>query len=103
VLPPLIDLGRAPEFRPYEERLAETSPAWPIGIVGQSQHAVGEPPDGDFLSGLASLTGRLDVYDPGRVRYLLGSSPLVRFFERRPAGLETFLARLACFVHRTET
>jgi hypothetical protein len=103
VLPPLIDLERAGEFASYEERLGTLSPAWPIGIVGQNPQFVCEPPDGEFISGLASITGRLDVYDPGRIRYVLGASPMVRFFPRRPAGLEPFLARLACFVHRTET
>ena len=103
VLPPLIEVGRAREFPPYEERLAEMSPLWPIGIVGQNQQSVCEPSDGDFVTELASATGRLHVYDPGRMRYLLGGSPMVRFFERRPAGLEAFLTRLACFVHRTET
>ena len=81
----------------------EMSPVWPIGIVGQNQQSVREPFDGDFINDLASITGRLHVYDPGRLRYLLGGSPGARFFERRPEGLEPFLARLACYVHRTET
>jgi hypothetical protein len=107
VLPPLLDLGRIaelfPELLSYEERLMEMSPAWPIGIVGQNQQFVCEPFDGDFINDLASITGRLHVYDPGRIRYLLGSSPSARFFERRPEGFEPFLTRLACFVHRTQT
>ena len=106
VLPPLIDLGRTEKFPPgllpYEERLATMSPVWPIGIVGQDPQFVCEPSDADFISDLASITGRLHVYDPGRLRYLLGGSRAVRFFERRPAGLEPFLTRLACFVHRSE-
>jgi glycosyltransferase involved in cell wall biosynthesis len=105
VLPPPIDPGRTEEFphEPYEARLAHVSPAWPIGIVGQNPRFVREPPDADFVNGLASITSRLHIFDPGRIRYLLGGSPSARFFERRPAGFEPFLAQLACFVHRAET
>lgn len=107
VLPPPLDLAApgtvlAPEPDAYEDRMMERSPVWPIGIVGQNQQSVCEPPDGDFVKNLASITGRLHIYDPGRFRYLLGGSPAVRFFERRPGGPETFLAQLGCFVHRTE-
>lgn len=106
VLPPPLDLGIGelpPELLPYEERLMEMSPVWPIGIVGQNQQSVCEPFDGDFINDLASITGRLHVYDPGRIRYLLGGSPVARFFARRAGGFEPFLAGLACFVHRTPT
>jgi hypothetical protein len=68
VLPPLFDLGRIaefpPELLPYEERLMEMSPVWPIGIVGQNQQFVGEPFDVDFINDMASIKGRLHVYDP---------------------------------------
>jgi len=103
VLPPLIDLGLAGELPAYEERLAEMSPAWPLGIVGQNQQSVCEPSDGDFINGLASIASRLHVYDPGRIRYSLGGSPKVRFFEKRPSGYDLFLTHLACFVHRAQT
>lgn len=106
VLPPPLDLAPAADFPPvlvpYEERLMEMSPVWPIGIVGQNQQFVCEPPDVDFVKALTSITGRLHVYDPGRCRYLLGGNPLARFFQRRPGGLESFLGQLGCFIHRVD-
>ena len=80
----------------------ETPPAWPVGIIGQNQQFLGEPPDADFVKSMARIAGRLHIYDPGRFRYVLGDSPITRFFERRPGGLEPFLAQLGCFVHRTQ-
>jgi hypothetical protein len=78
------------------------SPAWPIGIVGQNPQFVCEPPDGDFISGLASITG-VSTSTIRAHSLRAGRSPMVRFSRGRPGGLEPFLARLACFVHRTET
>jgi len=105
VLPPPLDFERiaklSSELPPYDERLMEMSPVWPIGIVGQNQQFVCEPTDSDLIFNLASITGRLHVYDPGRLRYLLGGSASARFFARREGALERFLGGLACFVERT--
>ncbi len=76
--------------------------AWTVGIVGQNPQVVGEPPDADFITALGGIAGRMHIYDPGRFRYVLGGDPIVRFFERRPGGLDPFLAQLSCFVHRTQ-
>jgi tetratricopeptide (TPR) repeat protein len=108
VLPPPIDL--ASFVRPtvqrasaYDEWVFETPPDWPVGIVGQNPRVVAEPADADFARTLAGVAGRLDIYDPGRFRYVLGASPQTRFHPRREGGLEAFLASLACYVHRTQT
>jgi len=105
VLPPPLDLSApatalAPERVVYDEWLIEKPPVWPIGIVGQNQQFVGEPPDPDFVKQLGRIADRLHIYDPGRFRYVLGGSRITRFFERRPDGLEPFLSQLGCFVHR---
>lgn len=107
VLPPPLDVvapmtAHAADSFVYDARLAERSPTWPVGIVGQSQHAVGEPPDADFVRMLGGIAGTLHIYDPGRYRYLLGGNSIARFFARRPGGLEPFLAQLGCFVYRTQ-
>jgi hypothetical protein len=107
LLPPPLDLAApmaalAPEHVVYDEWLIETPPAWPCGIIGQNQQFLGEPPDLDSVKTLARIAGRLHIYDPGRFRYVLGGSPITRFFERRPGGLQPFLAQLGCFVHRTQ-
>jgi glycosyltransferase involved in cell wall biosynthesis len=86
----------------YDEGSIETPPAWPVGIIGQNQQFLSEPPDANFVKSLGRNTGRLHIYDPGRFRYVLGGSPIARFFERRPGGLAPFLAQLGCFVHRTD-
>ncbi len=106
VLPPLLDVtafepASAPEAVVYDEWLIEAPGAWPIGIVGQNQPLPCEPTDGDFVTTLRGIAGQLHIYDPGRFRYLLGGSATTRFFERRPAGLESFLAQIRCYVHRT--
>lgn len=107
VLPPLLDVAELspaslPEAVRHDEWLIEPSAAWPVGIVGQNQHRVCEPVDADFVKSLGGIAGRLHIYDPGRFRYLLGGSPITRFFERRPDGLVPFLAQLRCFVHRSQ-
>ncbi len=86
-----------------DSRSIETPPAWAVGIIGQNQQLLGEPPDADFVKSMAQIAGRLYIYDPGRFRYVLGDSPITRFFERRQGGLGPFLAQLDCFVHRTQT
>jgi hypothetical protein len=106
VLPPPIDLSAleaalGSERVVYEEWLIETPPRWPVGIVGQNQQFVGEPPDADFVKQLGQIADRLHIYDPGRFSYVLGGSRITRFFDRRPDGLEPFLSQLGCFVHRT--
>jgi len=107
VFPPPLDFEAVAELSsklpPYEERLVEMSPVWPIGIVGQNQQVVCEPADGDVIVDLASITGPLHIYDPGRLRYLLGGNASARFFARREGGLEPFLGGLACFVQRSGT
>jgi len=107
LLPPALDLATpaatlAPEGVVGDSGPIETTPAWPVGIIGQDPQFVGEPPDADFVKSAARIAGRLHIYDPGRFRYVLGDSPITRFFERRPGGLEPFLAQLGCFVHRTQ-
>ena len=106
-LPPPLDFATsaaalAPEQFVPGELLIETPPAWPIGIIGQNQQFVSTPPDADFVTVLGGIAGRLHIYDPGRFRYVLGGNPMARFFERRPGGLEPFLAQLGCFVHRAQ-
>lgn len=106
VLPPLLDVAT---FEPastrepivYDEWLIEAPVPWPVGIVGQNMRSPCEPTDGDLVRTLGGIAGHLHIYDPGGFRYLLGGSATTRFFERRSAGLEAFLAGLRCYVHRT--
>ena len=105
VLPPPIELA---EIRSVSPAAPSSDPpvaaaAWPVGIVGQNRHFPSEPGDGGFVEKLGAIANRLHIYDPGRFRYLLGDKPGTRFFERRPAGLQPFLAQLRCFVHRTSS
>ena len=107
VMPLPLDVAPPPTMHPteavvYDEWRIEKPPPWPVGIIGQNQQFIAEPSDVDFVKVLERITGRLHIYDPGRFRYTLGGSPFTRFFERRPAGLEPFLAQLGCFVHRTD-
>ncbi len=107
LLPPPLDLAApaatlAPEDAVGDSGPGETPPAWPVGIIGQNPQFLGEPPDADFVKSAARIAGQLHIYDPGRFRYVLGDSPITRFFERRPGGLGPFLAQLGCFVHRTQ-
>ena len=104
-LPPPVDLAAlaatvASEQSAHDEDLIETPAGWPVGIIGQNQEFLSEPPDANFVRSLGRNAGRLHIYDPGRFRYVLGGSPIARFFERRPGGLAPFLAQLRCFVHR---
>ncbi|MEP6678964.1 MAG: tetratricopeptide repeat-containing glycosyltransferase family protein [Betaproteobacteria bacterium] len=108
VLPPPVDLlsftrETMDDVPAYDEWVIERPPDWPVGIVGQNPRAVTEPHDADFIRALAGVAGRLDIYDPGRFRYLLGGNPATRFHPRRAGGQVSFLESLACFVHRTQS
>jgi hypothetical protein len=103
--PPLEPLAVAPATppqrqRPYSKWIIEDPPAWPVGVVGQNGRVVAEPSDVDFLRGIAARTGRLDVYDPGRLRYALGGDRLVHFHPRREAGFLAVLASVRCLLYR---
>ena len=86
----------------HDEGLIETPPAWPVGIIGQNQQFLSEPPDANFVRSLGRNAGRLHIYDPGRFRYVLGGSPIARFFERRPGRSRAVPRATRCFVHRTQ-
>jgi hypothetical protein len=106
VLPPLVDLPTlampaSAEGVAYDEWLIEPPPAWPVGVVGRNRPYPCEPTDGDLISGLGVIAGRVHLYDPGRFRYLLGADPAIRFFARQPHGLPAFLAQLRCYVQRS--
>jgi hypothetical protein len=108
VLPPPLDpavtlAAASPQRAAREVDRIDPPSMWTVGIVGQCQSFVGEPPDKEFVKELVGNEGRLHIYDPGRFRFSLGASARTRFFERRPRGLESFLGPLGCFVHRAET
>jgi hypothetical protein len=73
-----------------------------VGVIGQGCDCVADATDVELLRSLAG-TGPLCIYDPGRLRYALGTDPRVRFIPRRSNGIVEFVATIRCFVHRATT
>ena len=85
---------------PMQESDARTERS--IGVIGQARDSVADATDVDLLRALAGA-GPLRIYDPGRLRYSLGTNARVRFIPRRRDGIAEFVARTTCFVHRAAT
>jgi len=97
VLPPPIDLA---EFAAAEGSPRRGDPEeFVVGNVAQDGRMIPHARAGSLQERVANAGLRLDVYDPGRVRYALGAMPNVKCLSRRDVTLAQFLAPLSCYLY----
>ncbi len=76
------------------------SSAWSVGMIGQISDQVEDPEDVKVLSDVAAAAGSLAVFDPGRYRFLLGSSQAIKFIARSEQTLPEFISTIECMYCR---
>ena len=108
LLPPIELLsippaGQRQRDRPYGVWTIEEPDVWTVGMVGQDRHVVAEEADVELLRTMANRAGCLAIYDPGRLRYPLGSEKTVRCDPRVAGGLVPFLGSVDCLFYRVKT
>lgn len=102
VLPPSFEIDRRTSPAFVDDSIITAiggHTRWSVGIIGQECVSVAEPDDVEFLRLLAA-TASLRIYDPGRLRFSLGSDPRVQFISRQPNDIAAFVKTIRCFVHR---
>jgi hypothetical protein len=97
VLPPPIDTAALVDDGVAPARFG--SPGFRTALIGRNWQGVSPSADADFLRRLAAASGRLEIYDPGALRYLAGSDPAVRFVTRGVAALRQATASVDCLLH----
>jgi hypothetical protein len=73
-----------------------------VGNVVADGRAVAHLRAGSQQERVATAGYRLDLYDPGRVRYALGALRNVRHFSRHDVTLVQFLSPLSCYLYCSE-
>ena len=101
VLPPPIDLA---EFAAADgpPRRGDAD-AFVVGTVAQDGRVIPHARAGSLPERVANAGLRLDVYDPGRVRYAMGAMANVKCLSRRDVTLAQFLAPLSCYLYCCDT
>jgi hypothetical protein len=97
VVPPPIDLS---EFEQSAGADRESSSVLRVAAVGQDGRRVTIPPDSSLLQAVAEQAGELLLFDPGPLRYSLGSLPAVRCFARREIDIGGMLRDADVYLHR---
>jgi glycosyltransferase involved in cell wall biosynthesis len=100
VLPPPIELEppRADRHRGPAAVRARVNAA-SVGLIGRHWHPISPSADAEFLRRVAAVSGRLEIYDPGPLRYALGREATVRFHSRGPGALPRFVESVGCLLH----
>jgi glycosyltransferase involved in cell wall biosynthesis len=97
VVPPPIDLG---EFIAASHGDRAPSSQLRVATVGQDSRRVIIAPDVGLLHAVAERAGELRLFDPGPLRYNLGSLREVRCFSRREIDIGTMLREADVYWHR---
>ena len=71
----------------------------PVGLIGRHWQAISPSVDAEFLCHVAAVSGALEIYDPGPLRYALGREATVRFHSRGPGALPQFVESVGCLLH----
>jgi hypothetical protein len=93
------DAQNAPPLTSFRGSGAKSSP-WLVGMIGQISDQVEEPEDVNVLSDVAAAAGSLALFDPGRYRFLLGSSQAIKFIARSEQTLQEFISTIECLYCR---
>jgi len=97
VVPPPIDLA---EFVQAADADRARSSILRVAAVGQDGRRVIVAPDAGLLQAAAEQAGELRLFDPGPLRYSLGSLPAVRCFSRREIDIGGMLRGADVYLHR---
>jgi glycosyltransferase involved in cell wall biosynthesis len=97
VVPPPIDLA---EFTHAASGDHAPSSILRVAVVGQDGRRVIVSSDAALLQAVAEQAGELSVFDPGPLRYSLGSLPAVRCFSRREIDIGGMLRHADVYLHR---
>jgi hypothetical protein len=97
VVPPPVDLG---EFAATSHDDRPPSSSLRVATVGQDSRRVIIAPDVGLLQAVAERAGELHLFDPGPLRYKLGSYREVRCFSRREIDMGTMLRETDVYWHR---
>lgn len=103
VLPPPIKLdspraGLRGEFAPVRARADVLA----VGMIGRHWQGTSPSEDAHFLRRVAAVSGALEIYDPGPLRYALGGEAPIRFRGRGPGALPRWMQSVDCLLHTTE-
>ena len=101
VLPIPLELEEFAAAKPHAR--PESAGDFVVGNVAGDGRVIASFPAGSPQERVAKAGFRLDIYDPGRLRYALGALPNVRSFSRHEVTLAQFLAPLSCYFYRSET
>jgi hypothetical protein len=98
VLPPPIE----PDAR-LAEQVSELGVAGSsrcaVGLFGRHWQGISPSEDAEFLRRVATVSGPVEIYDPGQLRYLLGAEPTIRFSRRGAGALQRFVSAVDCVLH----
>jgi hypothetical protein len=98
VLPPPIET-HAHQSESAPEGVASTRSTSAVGLIGRLWQGTSPSEDAEFLRKVAESCGRLEIYDPGALRYVLGAEPAVRFWRRGASTLGSFVSEVDCMLH----
>ncbi len=97
VVPPPIDLA---EFTQAAGTDRAPSSILRVAAVGQDGRRVVVASDAGLLQAAAEQAGQMCLFDPGPLRYSLGSLPAVRCFARREIDIGGMLRAADVYLHR---
>jgi hypothetical protein len=97
VVPPPIDLA---EFVQAADAGRASPSILRVAAVGQDGRRVIVASDAGLLQAAAEQAGELRLFDPGPLRYSLGSLPAVRCFSRREIDIGGMLRGADVYLHR---
>lgn len=97
VVPPPIDLA---EFTQAADADRAPSSVLRVAAVGQDGRRVVVASDAGLLQAAAEQAGQMCLFDPGPLRYSLGSLPAVRCFSRHEIDIGGMLHGADVYLHR---
>ncbi|HSD00210.1 MAG TPA: glycosyltransferase, partial [Casimicrobiaceae bacterium] len=99
VAPPPIDLAEYAETSTRERRPATSKLR--VATVGQDGRRVVVAPDLDLLRAVASQAAELVLFDPGPLRYEVGTTPTIRCVARDEWSFADLVSQADLYLHRT--
>jgi hypothetical protein len=87
------------EFAGEPRAAAASGRGFTAGLIGRLWQAVSPNEDAHFLRRLGVASERLEIYDPGALRYVVGLDPAVRCRVRGTTAMRRFLRSVDCLLH----
>ncbi len=98
VLPPPISTNAGPDAADCGLASSELR-SFAAGLIGRHWQGTSPGEDAQFLGRLAAASGRLELYDPGPLRYVVGGDPAARCRSRGATAMRRFLRSVDCVLH----